>query len=57
MTGTSLSSAFVAGAVAKIRQQHPAWGPVAVRGELVATATMGAVIGAAGAPNRLLFSR
>jgi subtilisin family serine protease len=57
MTGTSMSSAFVAGAAAKLRQQFPAWNQADVRAAILAAATPNAVIGPAGAPNRLLFSR
>jgi subtilisin family serine protease len=57
MTGTSMSSAFVAGAAAKLRQQFPAWTQANVRAGILAAATMNVVIGPAGTPNRLLFSR
>ncbi len=57
ISGTSMASPHVAGVAALYLQGHPTASNAAVRNYLVAISTLNKVIGPAGSPNRLLYSR
>src|SRR4051794_23830268 len=56
-SGTSMASPHVAGVAALYLQASPQASPATISARLLADTTTGRVVGPAGSPNRLLFSR